>query len=298
MEHPFSKLCPVCSSKDRISYMSIKDLFLSQEEFGTFRCASCDLVYVDRVPHNLSDYYKSEEYISHKESSSPFSKLYAFIQGVTFRQKSSIVKSNTGGKRILDFGAGKGDFVSYLNKLGFSSTGYEPDPDARAVALVKNNLKLIDSLDEISSNSFDLITLWHVLEHVTDPNRTLQDLHRLLTNQGVLVVAVPNRESFDADYYKEYWAAYDVPRHLLHFNPDSLKVLANKNGFSITSIHPMLFDSTYVSLLSEKLICKSKGTNISIFQQFRALLIGTISNLLLLRNKNRCSSLIYVLNKQ
>jgi predicted SAM-dependent methyltransferase len=169
-------------------------------------------------------------------------------------------------------------------------SGIEPDPDARAAAQRLHGiaLKTEQSLKEFNAASFSVITLWHVLEHLHDLNDNISSIKRLLKDSGKLIVAVPNHTSYDAQYYKEYWAAYDVPRHLYHFNPDSIGRLFEKHGFVLETTKPMKWDAYYVSMLSEKY--KSGSTNYlnSFFRAF-------VSNAR--AHHSRFSSQIYILSK-
>jgi 2-polyprenyl-3-methyl-5-hydroxy-6-metoxy-1,4-benzoquinol methylase len=202
------------------------------------------------------------------------------------------------GNKILDYGAGKGDFTNYLHRSGFDITGYEPDPGARRLANEKHGITLQASIEGVAGNSLDAVTLWHVLEHIPNPNEIIQQLLLKLKQTAVIIVAVPNYQSFDADHYKEFWAAYDVPRHVTHYERSSMSFLMNKNGLKVIETKPMFFDSTYVSLLSEKYRATQTGKKLSLFNQLKAIIIGLASNLALIANKNRCSSMIYIIKRQ
>jgi len=202
------------------------------------------------------------------------------------------VRKNTGlhRGRLLDLGSGTGAFVREMMQHGWVVTGLEPDPGAREVArqTFHCELKNTDELFKLESHSFDAITLWHVLEHVHDLQKNVQQLKNLLKENGRLMVAVPNYSSFDASVYKQYWAAYDVPRHLYHFSPPSMKVLVENNGMRIIGYKPMWFDSYYVSLLSSK-YKNGKPNWLSAYWN------GSVSNLLAMVNKKKCSSIIYII---
>jgi 2-polyprenyl-3-methyl-5-hydroxy-6-metoxy-1,4-benzoquinol methylase len=194
--------------------------------------------------------------------------------------------------KILDVGSGTGAFVNEMKQNGWQATGLEPDTGARKIAKEVFNceLKNTDEFFSLPPDSFDAITMWHVLEHVHDLQSYLSQLKNLLREDGRLIVAVPNYTSFDASVYKEYWAAYDVPRHLYHFSPDSMKRLIEKNGMKIVDYRPMWFDSFYVSLLSSKY--KKGKTN-----WLASIWIGFRSNLGGISNLKKCSSVIYIISK-
>ncbi|MFT4681109.1 MAG: 2-polyprenyl-3-methyl-5-hydroxy-6-metoxy-1,4-benzoquinol methylase [Flavobacteriales bacterium] len=298
MEHPLIDKCPSCGSPSSKSFLDLTDLFLTQEEFTLSKCEECTLVYTRHVPINVGAYYKSDEYISHSEKKTLLSSVYKTVQGITLNSKKRLVSRFSSEKTLLDYGAGKGDFSSYMINSGFTVTSYEPDPDARILAGEKNGISLVDSIKNIPKNTIDTITMWHVLEHIPNPNDVLKELKQKLKKNGTLIIAVPNYQSFDAEYYGKFWAAYDVPRHVTHYSVDSMKLLLERNGLNIIQTNPMWFDSTYVSLLSEKYKALNTGGHPNMVNQLKAILIGTISNLFTIGNTNRCSSLIYVTKHQ
>lgn len=298
MEHPLIDKCPSCGDTSYTSFLQTKDWFLSQEHFELQKCATCSLVYTKNVPANIADYYKSDNYISHSESKNFLSSLYNAVQSITLRSKKQLLNKYSQGNKVLDYGAGKGDFTNYLHKSGFDITGYEPDPGARKLANEKHGITLQASIDIIPDNSLDAITMWHVLEHIQNPNEIIQQLLFKLKKTAVIIVAVPNHQSFDAKHYKEFWAAYDVPRHVTHYEQSSMSFFMKKNGLKIIGTKPMLFDSTYVSLLSEKYRTLQTGSSPGLFHQIKATIIGLISNIALILDKNRCSSLIYIIKHQ
>jgi 2-polyprenyl-3-methyl-5-hydroxy-6-metoxy-1,4-benzoquinol methylase len=298
VEHPLIDKCPSCGSPSSKSFLELTDLFLTQEEFTLSKCEECTLVYTRHVPINVGTYYKSDEYISHSEKKTLLSTVYKRVQEITLESKRKLVNRFASGNNLLDYGAGKGDFSSHMIASGFTVTGYEPDPDARTLAREKNNLSLVDSITHIPKNSIDAITMWHVLEHIPNPNVVLQQLLLKLKKNGTLIIAVPNYNSFDAEYYGKFWAAYDVPRHVTHYGVDSMRSLLDRNGLRIFQTNPMWFDSTYVSLLSEKYKALNSERQPNLINMLKAILIGTISNLVTIGNKNRCSSLIYVIKHQ
>jgi len=286
--------CPACNSSSINPVLTTKDYSVSRKSFSIWECTDCTLRFTQDIPdiNSIGQYYKSENYISHSNTAAgTINHLYQIVRRTTLRQKRKLLCKVTGRKTgtLLDVGSGTGAFVSEMKQGGWTVTGLEPDEDARKVAKASFDcdLKTIDELFHLPENAFDVITLWHVLEHVHDLHVYLQQLKKLLKHDGRLVIAVPNYTSFDASVYKEYWAAYDVPRHLYHFSPLSMKLLVGKNAMRIVKYKPMWFDSFYISLLSEKY----KTGRTSLFNGF---LTGAISNFKALGDRERCSSLIYV----
>jgi len=155
---------------------------------------------------------------------------------------------------LLDIGAGTGHFAHFMKTKGWMVTALEPDENARKVAATKLGLVIqpLEVLGSQPAGSFDVITLWHVLEHVHDLSGYMDHFRTLLKPGGTLIIAVPNFTSKDAAKYGSLWAAYDVPRHLWHFSPDSMEKLMANHQFKLTEKIPMHLDSFYVSMLSEK----------------------------------------------
>jgi SAM-dependent methyltransferase len=289
--------CPVCGSASIHEVMKVKDHSVSQETFALFQCSECTLRFTQDVPGpaSISAYYKSEDYISHTNTSKGFiNRLYLAVRKRTMEAKRKLIEQNTGltkGK-LLDIGSGTGTFARYMGTYGWQVTGLEPDPGARAVALRTYQVELgdMDRFYSLPPGNFQAITLWHVLEHVHDLHPYMQQLKKVLIRDGKLFVAVPNYTSGDAKAYENDWAAYDVPRHLYHFSPRSMEVLAEKNGLKIENYKPMWFDSFYISLLSSK-YRKGKPKIISAFLQ------GLRSNFQAWTNVKKCSSVIYIISK-
>ena len=289
--------CPICRSTDIKNVLTVKDHTVSGKTFVVMECGNCTLRFTQDIPNadSIAPYYKAEEYISHTDTSKGFiNKIYKFVRKRTLVKKRKLVEKQTGIKQgsFLDVGSGTGSFVSEMKQHGWKVTGLEPDPDARKTANQLYDLELADSneLYRLTTGSFDAITLWHVLEHVHDLSAYIQQLKKLLNKNGKLFIAVPNYTSLDANTYKEYWAAYDVPRHLYHFSPASMKSLMERNGLSILQYKPMWYDSFYISLLSSKY--KNGKTN-----WLGAALSGLRSNLVALSDNKKCSSVIYVIGK-
>ena len=278
------------TSKDTI-YLSTKDYFKTQEAFDLVLDSSRDLLITSPQPalENLASYYSGQEYISHSNTQKgcvPF--FYNLVQKWSLKSKRNLVnKLSRGRGTLLDIGAGSGAFCEIIKQNSWEVYGVEPNEKARKIAAQKN-IFLQQSIENFKGQQFDVVTLWHVLEHLPDLENTIIAIQELLTTNGILIVAVPNYNSFDANYYKGFWAAYDTPRHLWHFSQKAMRKLFSKNT-KLLKIQPMLFDSFYVSLLSEKY---KTGNSFSL----KALWIGLWSNISALKTKEY-SSLIYCYKK-
>lgn len=250
--------CPICDSRNFRPVKKCKDYTVSQESFIIVECDNCKFWFTNPRPliEDLHKYYESEEYVSHSNTNKGLiHKLYQSVRNFTLNQKLQLINGlKTGSKQLLDIGSGTGEFSNVCNKNGWNVIGIEPSEKAREFAINNYNLniKTEESLKDLKDNTFDVISMWHVLEHVYHLNERLLEIKRLLKEDGFLIVAVPNRLSYDASTYKEKWAAYDLPRHLYHFTPNDLENIAKKYSFELKEIKPMKFDSFYVSMLSEK----------------------------------------------
>ncbi|MSQ38021.1 MAG: class I SAM-dependent methyltransferase [Chitinophagaceae bacterium] len=290
--------CPICNKEDISTLLHTKDYSLTGEDFQIIQCANCTLEYTDPAPSKeaIAPYYNFPSYISHTDTKEGLvNKMYHKVRNHTLTQKTNWVQSLFTGHKghLLEVGAGTGAFADSMSKKGWKVTALEPDASSRQKALDNYNLNIlpIEELFHLEPAKYEVITLWHVLEHVHDLNAYMKTFHSLLKPNGRLIIAVPNYTSYDAGYYKKYWAAYDVPRHLYHFSPLSMHYLAKKHKMSIMQKLPMWFDSFYVSLLSEKY--KQSG----MIGMIRAFFIGCISNLTALSNVDRGSSMIYEIKK-
>jgi len=276
-------------------YLTCEDYTVSNKKFDLMYNAEYSMLETFPKPkgRELALFYESSDYISHTDSKeSLVDKLYQIVKGIALKNKLKLIHSfKTSGKDLLDVGCGTGDFLLTCQKSDWNVVGVEPNNNARILADEKleidNSSVLFSDLNEINNKQFDVITLWHVLEHVPDLEVYISKLKSLLKPNGVLVVAVPNYKSYDASHYKEFWAAFDVPRHLWHFSKKSIQLLFSKKDMNVEKILPMKFDSFYVSLLSEKY--KSGNSNF-----IKAFYIGCLSNLKAVTSKEY-SSLIYII---
>jgi len=276
-------------------FMQCKDHSVSRETFSLFKDERRDLLVTLPRPaeKNLPDYYQSEDYISHTDSKRNLLEVaYQLVKQFALKRKVKLItRVNQGQGRILDVGCGTGDFLQACEQSGWSISGIEPNEQAIRLALTKTNFKdyerTVEALIDSNPESFDVITMWHVLEHVPNLADFINKIKSLLKPNGVLIVAVPNFKSWDAKHYNSFWAAYDVPRHLWHFSRNSMERIFSEFDMKILEILPMNFDSYYVSLLSEK-YKKGKQNFFSAFYQ------GFRSNRKA-RQSGEYSSLIYLI---
>lgn len=271
-------------------YINCKDHTVSKETFNLRYDPRAEMLITEPIPHDLEKYYESEDYISHTDSNkSLLDKIYQAVKLLNIRFKLNLIHSYTGpNKKLLDVGAGTGDFLVAAQKKGWAILGVEPNKSALEKAKAKK-ITVVPTLKSVPKEKFDIITLWHVLEHLPDLDSQITHLIGLLENKGSLIIAVPNYRSYDANHYKEHWAAYDVPRHLWHFSKTSIDHIFLKHNMKVVRTRPMLFDAFYVSLLSEKY--KTGKTNV-----LKAIWVGFRSNISGLFTKEY-SSHIYILKK-
>ncbi|QNF32675.1 class I SAM-dependent methyltransferase [Adhaeribacter swui] len=285
--------CPICNKESFKNFMVVKDNSVSKESFVIVQCDNCGFKFTNPRPDEASigQYYQSEEYISHtNKATSITNQAYKLVRTYTIKQKVDLINRLSAKGAILDYGCGTGNFLAACKKNGWQVQGYEPSELARAQAeelLTQKILNASIALETIPKESFQVITLWHVLEHIHTLNDTFKKLVQLTKPEGKLIIAVPNADSHDAQVYRENWAAYDVPRHLYHFNQATMKRFLKKHKIELTEVIPMKFDAYYVSLLSEKY--KSGNTAI-----VKSVLTGLKSNNHASKNANDYSSLIYV----
>jgi 2-polyprenyl-3-methyl-5-hydroxy-6-metoxy-1,4-benzoquinol methylase len=292
-----TQVCRICGSINTSIAFSVKDYSISQEDFVLQKCISCSYLFTTPVPdlNAIGRYYASDAYISHTDGKKGLiEQLYQLVRKRTIAGKRKLITSFSDREygAILDYGCGTGTFLHEMKESGWATHGIEPDDGARAKAeqLIGAAIGVPNDLNNLTDASYDVVTMWHVLEHVHDLHGTIREIKRVLTDKGKLFVAVPNHESHDALYYGSLWAAYDVPRHLHHFSPYAMKRLMEQNGLKIIAKKGMWFDAFYVSMLSEKY---KKGK----INYFKAFYVGIVSNLIAFFKVEKCSSLIYVISK-
>jgi 2-polyprenyl-3-methyl-5-hydroxy-6-metoxy-1,4-benzoquinol methylase len=285
--------CPICGGTQFIVHSKIKDHSISQELFQLNKCQSCGFLFTNPQPEGdaLWKYYQSENYISHSKISKGFiNSWYKRVQNLNLQLKFNAIKKYVPRGTWLDYGAGAGDFVKFVQQKKIDILGFEPNETARKTAAQQGiHLDHPEALFAIKKETFACITLWHVLEHIPNFSEILAQFSLILKANGILVLALPDYESLDAQYYGENWAALDVPRHLWHFTQKDIDSLAKQNNLDLIKTRGMIFDSFYVSLLSEKYMNGSK---------LSGLLKGVQSNLSALSKSTPYSSQIYILRKK
>lgn len=274
-------------------FIIVKDHSVSKETFSLLHNKDYDLLKTTPTPSLtvLPKYYESEDYISHTDGKRTlFEKIYHLVKRNAIKGKVSLITSEQNQKgKLLDIGSGTGDFLVEAKNQGWDILGYEPNADAKNLA-VNKGVTFTGDIFALPENSFDVVTMWHVLEHVPNLQEYIANLKRIVKPTGTIIIAVPNYKSYDANYYKQFWAAYDVPRHLWHFSKTSIKRLFSDVDMELKKVKPMWFDSFYVSLLSEKY----KNGKMSFVKGF---FIGFVSNVSGLFKKEFSSHIYIIKNK-
>lgn len=286
--------CLVCGSTLLSKELTCKDFVATGESFDLHRCNSCSFLFTNPRPRafEIGPYYQSDRYVSHagdKQNLSFMYKVYDVVRDYSIKQKLKLIKSYHPNGKLMDLGCGLGYFLDGVVKdKTFDALGVDVSTEAIDYVKQKFGYAVLgeDKLDTIEEHSFDVITQWHVLEHVHLLNERMQQLKKILKPNGTLFIAVPNSNSLDAKHYKEFWDGYDVPRHLYHFNQKSFGLLMQKHGFEVIQTKPMIFDAPYISMRSEV----HKGSGLSFV---RGAISGAVSTINALGNKDY-SSLLFV----
>jgi 2-polyprenyl-3-methyl-5-hydroxy-6-metoxy-1,4-benzoquinol methylase len=284
--------CPICGGLEFTQILVCKDFTTSGEDFGIQKCVSCSFAMTSPRPDKLTleKYYSSESYISHNDKpTSLLDGVYFLARKITLQWKKKLIQKYNSHGALLDYGCGTGEFLKTC-KTKWDCSGIEPSSTARSIANQTPGIFIAEKYEDIVNKKFDVISLWHVLEHVPDLNKLIGQLKDALNKNGTIFIAVPNYESEDAKIYKEHWAGYDVPRHLWHFSKETMGLFLKKHSLQTSTILPMKLDSTYVSLLSEKY--KSDGA-LTVKGLFGGIYNGLKSNVKA-KHYNNYSSLIYV----
>ena len=290
--------CPICNSTDIQPALTAKDFTVSQKLFAIWHCNNCMARFTQDQPDNkeISSYYESADYISHSDTQKGLiNKLYHLVRKITLQTKRRLIKRESGMYKgtLLDIGCGTGAFLQIMKEAGWTVTGIEPEVNARIKALELYGIQTLEpaKLFELEPASYHAITMWHVLEHVHDLHEYIQQMAKLLAPGGKIFIAVPNYTSSDAKTYASNWAAYDVPRHLYHFSPQSMKILLSGNNLAIQKYKPMWFDSFYISMLSEQ-YKNGRGNNL------KACWNGLVSNFKAISDAGKCSAVVYVAGRE
>lgn len=283
------KECPVCENRQFIPFLTCEDYLVSHQAFTIKYCENCKLKLTSPRPtvDEIGYYYESEKYTSHHDDGKGLLDIvYRGIREIALKQKRTLIQSFTQHKgNVLDVGCGTGAFLETCQKAGWQIAGVEVNKDVRNRTSQKLQIPIAASVNELPEHPYDIITLWHVLEHIANLNETLEEIKKRIAKNGTLLIAVPNPESYDAKHFGKFWAAYDVPRHLFHFAPTVIEVLLKKHGFKLVRSEPMPFDAYYISLLSTKY---QTGQ----MQYLKSIRIGMTSNRQAKKTGN-ASSMIY-----
>jgi len=271
--------CYICKTSNYKPYVTIKDI-LNINSFTIAQC-DCGFCFVNPRPSEkeLKKYYHTDDYLPHSKGKGVLFLLYRIVQKISFYNKFLLLRNLKEKITHLDYGGGDGRFSNYVNsKENATSSFYDP--------YYKNSLNA-----DFKKKEYNIITLWHVLEHAYDLDILFENIEKSLENRGKLVVAVPNFDSLERNIYKENWAAYDLPRHLYHFNNISLEKLLRSKGYKIIDKKRMLFDTFYISILSSM-----KISNISVIKSLFVALFISIK--VIIKGPEFSSSLLYVCEKE
>ena len=284
--------CPLCNSQNIKFWLKSNDYSTSKKDFSIYRCEGCTFTFTNPRPYekNIGEYYLSDSYLSHtNKKKGLFNTLYQLVRKKAIKSKTNLLQKTTKTKHHLDIGCGTGEFLNACKKSGIKTVGIEPSKNARKMAMENYQLDVRENTDinQFDNNTFDSLSMWHVLEHIYDINNTVKSLSKIIKNNGYAIIAVPNHKSYDAKFYKKYWAAWDLPIHLNHFCPITVVKLFKENGFSMEKKIGMKYDSFYVSLLSNEYKSGRK-------QYIKGFIVGLISNILAYLNLYEFSSTIYI----
>lgn len=290
--------CPLCKSGRFLNHSEIRDHAVSGESFVLCKCSECQLLFTNPRPsqEDIAPYYNFPTYYSHEDKTQNLTQwVYQKVRSYNISKKVAFINSYKKKGKLLDYGCGTGEFLKAAKSEGWKITGIEPNEKAKDQANVKLKNKVKTSIDEIKKEtSFDVITLYHVLEHIHSFRKTVKTLLKHLKPTGYIIIAVPNSESWDAKNYGSAWAGWDVPRHLYHFNKEAIEQFGIQFDLELKEIKPMKFDSYYVSLLSEGYLDK----NASLIQKYwKAITKGLKSNREA-KEPGQFSSNIYVFQKK
>ncbi|GAB3227071.1 class I SAM-dependent methyltransferase [Algoriphagus aestuariicola] len=290
--------CPLCKSGLFLNYTEIIDHAVTKEIFVLCKCSNCQLLFTNPRPvqEKIGPYYDFPEYYSHEDKAKNITQwIYQKVRNYSITKKITSIEKMIPTGSLLDYGCGTGELLVAAKQRGWKIAGVEPNDKARKQASQKLNKKVKASIDELKKNSsFDVITLYHVLEHIHQLRKTVKKIVSHLKSDGYLLIAVPNHQSWDGKKYGQYWAGWDVPRHLYHFGQDSMKKFEEEFGVELKETQPMKFDSFYVSLLSEGYMVKS-STLISKYS--KAIRAGLNSNRAA-KTPGQFSSNIFVFQKK
>jgi 2-polyprenyl-3-methyl-5-hydroxy-6-metoxy-1,4-benzoquinol methylase len=287
------EICPACKSSKISNHFISKDYVVSGESFALSHCDSCDLVFTNPRPLEefIGKYYNSDNYIPHTKKVNVLNFIYRIIRSINSGRKVGIINQLSEKGIILDVGCGTGEFLAACKKDGWDISGIEPADAANSIAMQNLGINILKKISDFEKdNTFDIITFWHVLEHIYDIHDTLEAAKRVLKKGGKILIALPNIDSYDSKLFREYWAAIDVPRHLYHFNQNSFIRLAKEHNLKLIETIPLYFDAYYISLLSYQYQSNNRNW-------IKSLISGYKSNSYAKLNQNNFSSIVYCLKK-
>ena len=289
--------CPICDSNESKVHLKSRNFRVNDHTFDVKECTKCTFRYTSPLPelNEIGEYYDTENYISHTGTKKGLiNTLFHMVRFITLRSKYRLLKKVSNGKKHLDIGAGNGVFLDFMKEKGWDVEGVELDDTSRAAIEKNTGLNIATTVnDNVETEEYDVITMWHVLEHVYELKKDIKTIKQKLKKDGSLVVAVPNCGSYDEKRYQEFWSAYDLPIHLYHFRPDNIKDLFAQFDMEVVDMKPMKFDSYWISLESEKYKNNQKN---SLGVLIKGFFFGLVSNLK--AKKGQYSSQIYIIKNK
>ncbi len=226
--------------------------------------------------------------------------LYYLSRKWTLRWKFKLIKRLAKkSAEVLDIGCGTGEFL-YTIKEFYNTYGIEPDLDAAVYAREQLGLVVYNGFLEtvdLPEVKFDIVTLWHSLEHISKPVETIQKIEKILKSDGKVIIALPNVASFDARLYRHHWVALDAPRHLWHFTPQTIELIAKKTGFRVVQKGALPLDLFYNVLMSEQLILKTQRRIWAFICVPIRLILGVFGSLIWGLLNGQYSGMFYILKK-
>lgn len=289
--------CPLCGAIETVPYATCSDHASSRLQYLLLRCPACGVVFTDNHPEEdeMEQFETLDSQIRRADSPEGITeRLYRHVRRRMLRRKAGLVvrQSYRDSGTLLNYGAKRGFFSDHMERKGWKVTSVDRHHENRQFSLehFHHRMSGMQEMSDFTPETFDVITLWHVFEHENEPERLLDTFHRILRPGGILVMSCPNICSTDAMHYGPYWAAYDVPRHLWHFNPVSLNRLVHRHGFTLMHHEKMPYDCFYISIMSEQYMMHRLAF-------LRGMAYGLHSWLVSLTRRGRSSSIVYVFRK-
>jgi len=256
--------------RDHLVYKT-KDYIKRDKEFLIYKDSLSGILWTDLpTNHSHKSSYDSIKYTPHAKPKRLFHRIYIISQNIMmYYKRLRLGREIIISKRALDFGSGDGAFFKFMSSASFKMDALDPLFKAKYI----EHENFYSNLSEVADNQYDMVFMWHSLEHIPLLETTINEVYKKIKDNGSLIIAVPNHKSFDSIYYKEAWAALDAPRHLWHFTTSSIKKIMLKYKFKLKRSFSLPLDAYYISYLS----AKNKKSPLPITE---GILIGTISNLI------------------